>query len=154
VADWRGNTYQVKEQEIDIIVSNSGSTVGRKSFWLALCACLLAGTCVGILVGKFGFGSSEELDDENRKILVPNTYVYSGKDSDWYSVYLISDGKGLPTSYDKMYRNSYSYISANNVRQWNYQTNSWSYTYGYVAPNPKYVNESYIYTGRDSYWYS
>jgi len=84
-----------------------------------------------------------------------NTYIYTGKDSDWKSVYLLSDGEGFNTSYDRMYRNSYSYISLNNVRQWNYQTNSWSYTYGYVpTAQSKYVPATYVYTGQDSDFYS
>jgi len=84
-----------------------------------------------------------------------SSYAYTGKDSDWYSSSLVSDGGVLRTSYDTRYKNSYSYISSGNVRQWNYFTNKWSYTYGYVLPtDPKFVPASYVYTGRESSWYS
>jgi hypothetical protein len=76
-------------------------------------------------------------------------YIYTGKDSDWFSSYLVADGDqpDTPTSYDISYRNSYSYISEGNVRQWNYLTSTWSYTYGY---DTKQVLGDYLYTGTDS----
>jgi len=86
-----------------------------------------------------------------------SNYVYTGSDSSWYSTSLKSDGTGLRTSYDSVYRNSYSYISTENVKQWNYESSTWTYTYGYVSPSESVksnTDSNYVYTGQDSTWYS
>ena len=44
-----------------------------------------------------------------------NTYIYTGKDSNWYSQYLVEDCYNSNTSYDKYYRNSYNYQTNNDT---------------------------------------
>ena len=71
-------------------------------------------------------------------------YVYTGRDSYWYSAYLRSDGAGTYTSYDYKYRNSYSYdTSKGDVHQWNYTNRNWNTTYGYY-PNRSSWYSTYL----------
>lgn len=140
--------------------------VKKGTNWLKVCILTLTGlVIVGAIVY---FVMSEGLLEKNEEDV--DAYVYTGRESYWYSTYLRSDGQKSATSYDYSYRNSYSYLGDNNVKQWDYMKKQWSYTYGYTAPVPdapepeveapvakkKYVApvSYYTYTGRDSTWYS
>ena len=55
-----------------------------------------------------------------------NSY-YTGRESNWDSASLYSDGDNVTTSYDYTYRNSYSYASNDGkVHQWDYARDAWS----------------------------
>ena len=72
--------------------------------------------CVIIVIAVMGVmaGGGKKAGTGNAKVTKGSSVT--GRESDWYSQYLKSDGPRTETSYDYSYRNSYSYISYNEIR--------------------------------------